>query len=737
MDWGGRELIVKTGQLAQQANAAVTVQYGDTVLLATAVMSKNIREGLSYFPLLVDYEEKFYAAGKIKGSRFIKREGRPSDEAILSGRIVDRSIRPFFDDTSRFDVQVVIQTLSWDGANDPDSLAVVAASAALYISDIPWAGPVAALRVSQIEGQLVVNAEYEQREKSSLDLLVSVRDKKTVMLEAEGKQDQEEVVVAGVELAINEAQAVLELIEAMREKVGVTKRDNQISLTDDEKQRQDEIKKLTEELVGSKITTFFTQVDKSARDEGLDKLKEELNERFKDDTEFSKEDRDYMLNVFENILKKATKDLYLNKNKRLDGRQFDEIRSLDIQVGVLPRPHGTGLFQRGETQALTVLTLGPPSSEQILDTMEENDTKKRYMHHYNFPGFSVGEVRPNRGAGRREIGHGALAEKALVNVLPDKEEFPYTIRVVSEIMGSNGSSSMAATCGSTLSLMDAGVPIKAPVAGIAMGIMTDDEQPDENYKIMTDIQGAEDHYGEMDFKVAGTAAGITAIQLDVKNLGITLDIVKETLKQARSARLKILEAMLKIIPESRKELSPYAPRIYTLRIDPEKIGDVIGPKGKIINEIIDTTGVAIDIEDDGLVLVTSTEAAGADKAIAWIKDLTRDITAGEVFDGKVVRIMDFGAFVEVLPGKDGLVHVSEIAPFRVNQVTDLLQVGDKVKVKVLEIDDQGRVNLSIKETDHKFPEDLVAKAKAKSNNSNDGQRFNGNDRGNRRFNKRR
>jgi polyribonucleotide nucleotidyltransferase len=742
MDWSGRELIIKSGQFAHQANAAVTVQYGDTVLLATAVMSKNIREGLTYFPLLVDFEEKFYAAGKIKGSRFIKREGRPSDEAILSGRIVDRSIRPFFDDSSRFDIQVVIQALSWDGVNDPDSLAIIAASAALHISDIPWSGPVAALRVNQVDGQLVVNASYEQREVSDFDLLVSVREKRTIMLEAEGKQAEETVAVAGIKLAIEEAQAVLKLIEAMREKIGVPKRNIQTELTADEKHRQTEIKKLTEELVSSKITDTFAQSDKTTRNEALDKIKEELAEQFKDDAEYTKEDRSLALDVFENVLKKVTKDLYLNKNDRIDGRQFDEVRSLDVQVGVLPRPHGTGLFQRGETQALSVLTLGPPSSEQILDTMEETDTKKRYMHHYNFPGFSVGEVRPNRGAGRREIGHGALAEKALINVLPSKEDFPYTIRIVSEIMGSNGSSSMAATCGSTLSLMDAGVPIKAPVAGIAMGIMTDDDpstssgQGKERYKIMTDIQGAEDHYGEMDFKVAGTKTGITAIQLDVKNLGITLEMAKETLTQAKTARLAILDAMLQVIPESRKELSKYAPRIYTLRIDPEKIGDVIGPKGKIINEIIDTTGVAIDIEDDGLVLVTSTESSGADKAIAWIKDLTREITAGEVFDGKVVRIMDFGAFVEVLPGKDGLVHVSEIAPFRVNQVTDLLQVGDQVKVKVQEIDDQGRVNLSIKETDHEFPADLVAKAKAKNDSSSDGQRFNGKDRS-RRFNKRR
>jgi len=710
LEWAGRELKIETGRLAHQANAAVTVQYGDTVLLATAVMSQNIREGLSYFPLLVDFEEKFYAAGKIKGSRFIKREGRPSDEAILSGRIVDRSIRPFFDDATRLDVQVVIQALSWDAANDPDSLAVIAASTALHISDIPWSGPVAALRVGQVEGELVVNPNYEQREASTLDLLVAVREQRTIMLEAEGREPSEAEAVAGIELAVKEAQAVLDLIETMRVKVGQTKRDIQVAITDAMRQRQGELSQLTEKFVGSKLTAALTQADKASRNEALDKLKEEINEHFKDDAEFTKEDRSLALDVFENMMKKATKDLYLDKNDRIDGRKFDEIRPLDIQVGLLPRPHGTGLFQRGETQALCVLTLGPPSSEQILDTMEETDTKKRYMHHYNFPGFSVGEVKPNRGAGRREIGHGALAEKALLNMMPDKEKFPYTIRVVSEILGSNGSSSMAATCGSSLALMDAGVPIKAPVAGIAMGIMADDKQPDKNYKIMTDIQGIEDHYGEMDFKIAGTKAGITAIQLDVKNLGLTLDIVKATLTQAKKARLEILSAMEQVIPEPRKELSKYAPRIYTLRIDPSRIGDVIGPKGKMINEIIDETGVAIDIEDDGLVLVTSTDAKGADRAIAWVKELTREVKAGELFEGKVVRIMNFGAFVEILPKKDGMVHISELAPFHVAQVEDIVKLGDVIPVKVLEVDSEGKIKLSLKATDYKYPPEVMALA---------------------------
>lgn len=708
--WGSENLIIKSGRFAQQASGECTVQYGDTVLLATAVMSKNIREGIDYFPLMVDYDEKLYAAGKIKGSRFIKREGRPSDEAILSGRIVDRSIRPFFNQETRREVQVVVTALSWDGVNDPDTFAVIAASAALHLSNIPWNGPVSAVGLSHVNGEWILNASYEQRDQSQLDLLVSVLGDKAVMIEADGDEAPENLVIEGIERAITEAQTVSDLLNAIREKIGKEK--TSIESDQDEAVNQ-EIKAAhakVEELVADRMAAAITQVDKETRNSALDGLLNEVKALYADDETASKEAREAANIHFETMLKKATKSLYLKDKKRLDGRGFEQIRMLKSDVGILPRTHGSGLFQRGETQVLSVLTLGAPSDVQILDSMEEDDTKKRYMHHYNFPAYSVGEVRPNRGPGRREIGHGALAEKALERMIPDKETFPYTIRVVSEVMSSNGSSSMASTCGSTLALMDAGVPIKKPIAGIAMGIITDDDRPTEEYVILTDIQGAEDHYGEMDFKITGSDNGITAIQLDVKNTGLTPKMAAETIMQAKKARLEILDVMLKTIPEPRKEMSPYAPRIYTLRIKPEQIGDVIGPKGKIINGIIDETGVAIDIEDDGLVMITSSDEAGAKLAIKRVEDLTRQVAVGETFDGTVTRLMDFGAFVEYLPGREGLVHVSELAPFRVEKVSDVVNVGDKVPVKLIEIDSEGRMNLSIKETGHEYPPEVVAKA---------------------------
>jgi polyribonucleotide nucleotidyltransferase len=727
LEWAGRTLKVETGRFAGQANAACTIQYGDTGVLATAVMANSVREGIDYFPLMVDYEEKFYAAGKIKGSRFIKREGRPSDDAILSGRIVDRSIRPFFNQDSRRETQVVIQTLCWDGANDPDALAVVAASVALHMSDIPWDGPIAAVRMNRIGGQWQANASYEEREKSDLDLLVSVRGLKAVMIEAEAEEVPEDAVLEGINLAIENVQPVLELVAQIREKIGRPKQAVIPDLDQESRVKRQAIVEKVKQLTVEPIKAALAEADKAARNEALEAIKKTVGETFKDDAEYSREDKAYALELVEKSLMAAIKDLYLNQNQRIDGRGFEEIRSLSASVGLLPRTHGSGLFQRGETQALSVVTLGPPSSEQILDTMEENDTKKRYMHHYNFPGFSVGEVRPNRGPGRREIGHGALAEKALKRMIPAKEDFPYTVLVVSEILSSNGSSSMAATCGSTLALMDAGVPIKKPVTGIAMGIITDDAQPDNKYKVLTDIQGAEDHYGEMDFKITGTADGITAIQLDVKNAGLNMDMTRQTFTQAKAARLQILDVILKTIPAPRPELSPYAPRIYTLRIDPEKIGDVIGPKGKIINEIIDATGVDIDIEDDGLVMVTSIDAASADKAIEWIKKLTKEVAVGEEYSGKVVRIMDFGAFVEILPGKDGMVHISELAPFHVAKVTDVVNLGDEIPVKVIEIDEMGRINLSLKKTDYEYPPEVMALAdKAPSRDSGGPPRRNGN-----------
>ncbi len=712
MMFAGRELVFQSGKLAGQASGECTVRYGDTVLMATAVMSKNIREGMDYFPLMVDYDEKLYAAGKIKGSRFIKREGRPSDDAILSGRLVDRSIRPFFDQSARRDVQVVVTALSWDGENDPDTLAVIAASNALNISDIEWSGPVAAVRLNRIGDEWILNATYEQRDASTLDLLVSVRGDRAVMIEADGDEAPDELIIEGVELAIKEAQPLLEALNEIRNAIGKEKTPMMDKVSDEQEQRNAFIRELVEKRASAGIEEAFSYSDREKRSSVIDKIKDELDMELSSDPDVTREERAVAEAHLESLIKKATKDLYLNKNRRLDGRAFDEIRPLSIEVGLLPRTHGSGLFTRGETQALSVLTLGSPSDEQILDSMEENDTKKRYMHHYNFPAFSVGEVRPNRGPGRREIGHGALAEKALEHMIPDKEEFPYTIRIVSEILSSNGSSSMAATCGSTLALMDAGVPIKSPVAGIAMGILTSDENPTEDYRILTDIQGAEDHYGEMDFKITGTNKGITAIQLDVKNEGVTPKMARETILKARDARMRILEEMLAVIPSPRPELSSYAPRIYTMKIDPEKIGDVIGPRGKIINEIIDETGVAIDIEDDGLVMITSTDADAAERAREWIIDLTREVEVGEFFEGKVTRVFPFGAMVEILPGKEGLIHISELAPWRVNEVSDIVDIGDTVPVKVIEIDSEGRTNLSLKETNFEYTEEMKTKSQS-------------------------
>ena len=704
---GGKELKIEVGKYAHQTNASCTVQYGDTVVLATACMSKSIREGIDYFPLMVDYDEKLYAAGKIKGSRFIKREGRASDEAILSGRLIDRSIRPLFDETSRNDVQVVTTVLSFDAENDADVVALNAASCVLAISDIPWNGPIAAVRVGRVESEskpgkfeFVLNPTYEQREKSDLDLVVSATKEEAVMIEADAKEVTEDVMYEAIQFAMKNLNDILKLINEVVKKAGKEKMNLMKEIDEDEQKVIEMVKNKVREIVSSKVEEAFSgKLDKKEYYFKVEELKEEVNEILKDDNEVSKEARSQGLKVLDEMLFEATRNLVLNKKTRVDGRGIDEVREITSEVGLLPRTHGSGLFQRGETQVLSVVTLGSPSDEQIMDTMEE-DSKKRYMHHYNFPGFSVGEAKPMRGPGRREIGHGALAEKALLAVLPSKEDFPYTIRVVSEVLGSNGSSSQASACGSSLSLMDAGVPIKKPVAGIAMGLITDSKDR-KNYEVLTDIQGIEDHSGDMDFKVAGTEDGITAIQLDIKLDGITMNVVKETLKKAKLARLHILEVMNKAIATP-NELSQYAPRIYTLQIDPEKIKDVIGPGGKIINEIIDKTGVAIDIEQDGNVFVSSTSSEGADEAIEWIKNLTRDVEVGQIYQGKVTRLMDFGAFVEVLPGKEGLVHVSEMAPFRVGSPTDAVKEGDAVPAKVKEIDSQGRINLTFIGTDFDF-----------------------------------
>ncbi|HPI67003.1 MAG TPA: polyribonucleotide nucleotidyltransferase [bacterium] len=704
---GGKKLILETGHLAGQTNASCTAQYGETVVLATACMTNKVREGIDFFPLLVDYDEKLYAAGKIKGSRFIKREGKATDEAILSGRLTDRSIRPLFNEEMRNDVQVVLTVLSFDAENDSDVIGLNAASAALAISDIPWAGPIGAVRVGLIPStedsnklELVLNPSYEARRKSILDLVVAGTKEEVVMLEAGANQVEEAQMHEAIVFGQKHLRKVIELIETMRAEVGVEKIKIDKEETDEEKAVMVKLENKVGAMVEEKIEEIFASRSKEEYHANIEKLNLYVDEVLKADNDVSKDERVKGIKMIEKFLDVHARKLVLEKNIRVDGRALDEIRPLSAEVSILPRTHGSGLFQRGETQVLSVVTLGSPSDEQTLDTMEESG-KKSYMHHYNFPPFSVGEIGPMRGPGRREIGHGALAEKALVPVLPEKENFPYTIRVVSEVLSSNGSSSQASICGSTLSLMDAGVPIKAPVAGIAMGMMSDYNNKN-NYKILTDIQGVEDHSGDMDFKVAGTSQGITALQLDIKLGGIGLNIVEETLSKAKVAREKILGVMKDAIAEPRAEMSPYAPRIYTLQINPDKIRDVIGPGGKMINEIIDNTGVAIDIEDSGLVFITSVNAEAANKAIEWVKNITREVAPGEKFLGKVTRLMTFGAFVEVLPKQEGLVHISEMAPFRVGRVEDVVSVGDMIPVIVKEIDDQGRINLTMLGTDFDF-----------------------------------
>ncbi|MCK5332369.1 polyribonucleotide nucleotidyltransferase [Candidatus Parcubacteria bacterium] len=680
----GRELIIETGKMANQANGSVTVQYGDTVLLATATMSDRQREGINYFPLMVDYEERLYAAGKIKGSRFMKREGRPTDEAVLSGRMTDRILRPLFDGRVRNDIQVVITILSVDQENDPDFCAIIGASLALAISDIPWNGPVGVVRVAKVDGKIVANPTYEQRAASQYEIIIAGKGDKINMVEAGGKEAPEAEIMEAFKFSSQYVKELTDFQIDIISQIGKTKKAVKLVKADDE------IEEEIRQFLSAKVYELNFSTPKAEQS-----MKRE---------EFNKELKDFvvgkygegMLSVAKIIEEEETDALMhksiLEEDKRPDGRKMDEVREISSEVGVLPRTHGSGLFNRGATQALTVATLGSPGDEQTLDGMEENGTK-RFMHHYTFPAFSVGEVAPNRGPGRREIGHGALAEKALCSMIPDKESFPYTIRLVSEILSSNGSSSMASVCGSSLSLMDAGVPIERPVAGIAMGLITGEKG---QHKVLTDIQGPEDHYGDMDFKIAGTSKGINAMQMDVKLEGISLDIIEETIVAARKARMHIIDIMNKSIAQTREDLSPYAPRITTLRINPEKIRDVIGPGGKVINEIIAETDVAIDIEDDGLVLITAKNSEGAKKAEEWIKNLTREIVAGEVFQGTVVKILDFGAFVELLPGKDGLVHISELAESRVEKVEDVVKVGDSIKVKVKEIDAQGRINLTHK-----------------------------------------
>ncbi len=684
-------MFIEIGRLAGQANGSCRVQYGETTVLATATMAKEPKGGASYFPLSVDYEEKYYAAGKIKGSKWIKRETRPSDEAILTSRLIDRSLRPRFDQNIRNDIQVVAMVLSFDGINDPDIPALFGASLALMISNIPFDGPIAAARVGRVNGKLIINPTYEERQQSDFDIVVAGTENKINMIEAGAKIVPEEDIVKASAHALDELQELIKLQKKIAKELAQDKKELGGPA------RDETLAKIVRDFISPKLEKVLYTPHKREYVEGLDRIEGELDEFLK--TEFAAHpDIDKKLAeaklIFEEEINRIVHKNILESEKRPDGRKIDELREITAEVGLLPHSHGTGLFNRGTTQALTSLTLAAPGMEQWVETMEIMLTKKRFMHHYVFPPFCVGETGRMGSGGRREIGHGALAERALEPLIPSKDDFPYTIRLVSEILSSNGSSSMASVCGSSLAMMDGGVPVKAPAAGIAMGLMFDDKG--DKYKILTDIQGPEDHHGDMDLKVAGTKDGVTAMQMDVKIEGINEKILKEALMQAKKARLEILEVMTKAIPAPRKELSQYAPRVQIIKINPEKIGALIGPQGKNINEIIEQTGAEIDIEDDGSVFITSDKSENMEKAIALIRNSTYEAKPGDEFDGKVTRLLDFGAMVEYMPGKEGLVHVSEISKEHIRRPSDVLKIGQVVHIRVKNIDDYGRINLTMK-----------------------------------------
>ena len=687
----GRKLTVETGRVAELANGDAIIHYGDTVVMVNVTAAKEPREGIDFFPLSVDYEEKLYAVGKIPGS-FQKREGKPADKAILTSRAIDRPIRPLFPTDFRNDVCVVATVLSVEQDNSPEVCAMIGASVALSISDIPFGGPTAAVNVGYVDGQIVINPTVAQREHSRLKLTVAGTMEKVTMIEAGADEIPNDTMLDCIKAGHEEIKKLCKFIEGIKEEVGKPKFEYVSFATD--KDVYAEIKESFKERMYQDVQA----VDKEVRDANMDKLAEDIQAYFvekygEEETEAKSTE---IANSIHDLEKECVREMIFKEHKRPDGRRIDEIRPLSCEVGVLPRVHGSAIFTRGQTQVLSVVTLGTKSEEQELDGLDEEESK-RYMHQYNFPSYSVGEARPSRGPGRREIGHGALAEKALVPVIPSEDEFPYTIRVVSEVLSSNGSTSQASICGSTLALMDAGVPIKKPVAGISTGLVTSKENPDE-YVMLTDIQGIEDFFGDMDFKVGGTKDGITAIQVDIKNDGLTYDIIKEAFERTKVARDYILDEIMKPqIAEPRAELSKYAPRIITTTINVDKIKDVIGPGGKMINKIIDATGVKIDIEEDGRVCIYTDDAENGKKALKMIEDIAKDIEVGKVYDGKVTRIMNFGAFVDIGGGREGLLHISKISNKRVEKIEDVLAVGDEIKVKVYEIDNQDRINLTMKD----------------------------------------
>ena len=673
-----QEFIIETGKLAFQAGGAVTVRWGDTIVLATATASKEPREDVDFFPLTVDFEERLYAAGKIPGS-FFRREGRPSEAAILLCRLVDRPIRPLFPKGMRNEVHIVITALSSDGEHSIDIPAMVGASAALTISDIPFNGPIGAVKVGYIDGQFVVNPTNSQMERSLIDIKVAGTEEAVLMVEAGASEVPEEIILEAIKVGHQALQAFIQVQKEMAEKVGKPKM--QVPLY---QLPEETLRAVAERAEGPIKEILYQNLIKAERNEALDALLEQLVMEL--GQEHSPLD---IKEAFFQVLKDIVRKRILDEGIRPDGRGLKEIRPISCEVGLLPRTHGSGLFTRGETQVLTIATLGTHSDEQVMDSLMAEETK-RFIHHYNFPPYSTGEAKPIKAPSRREIGHGALAERALVPVIPSEEEFPYTIRLVSEVLSSNGSTSMASVCGSTLALMDAGVPIKAPVAGVAMGLIKEDSR----YAILTDIQGMEDHLGDMDFKVAGTAKGITALQMDIKISGISYEILAEALAQAREARLYILEKMLEVIDKPRPQISPYAPRVGVVKIEPEKIGLVIGPGGRTIRHIIEETKTKIDIEDDGTIYVAGADGTGVERAIQFIRSLTEEAEVGKIYLGKVVRITDFGAFVEILPGKEGLLHKSQLSDRRVSRVEDVVKEGEEIMVMVIDIDKDGRIKLS-------------------------------------------
>ncbi len=703
LDHEGKTMIFEIGRFAHQANSAITVQIGETVVLAMATMSQDAREGLDFFPLMVDYEERFYAAGRILGPRFAKREGRPPEEAILTSRKIDRGLRPRFPSELRNDIQVICYPLSFDGVNKPDVAAMIAAGAVLHISNIPFNGPIAAVRIGRLDGEFVVNPTVEELERSDLQLVLQGDGQKVAMVDCNSHEIKDEELVAAFELGLKAMSPIAEFIDKLRSEVGVPKIPSEeliwrTELTEEELQHMTQLK----ELMTKHLDKYLFNTPKGSKGERkkiLQGLKQQVVDELKGGLVSESRDEQATEQYLSNLLGKFFYDYIeeqvslaiLDRDQRVDGRGLDTLRELNAEVGMLPRTHGTGLFTRGETQVLSVVTLGAPGDELSTENMEEEGTKK-YFHHYNFPPFCVGEVKPLRGAGRREVGHGALAEKAILPVLPDEAEFPYTIRVVSEVLSSNGSSSMAATCSSTLALMDAGIPLAKPVAGVAMGLASDDAR----WKILTDLQDLEDGQGGMDFKFTGTRDGITTVQMDCKSDGLSFELITATVAQARSALQQILDRLEAAIPVPRAELSEYAPRITSCMIEPDRIGDVIGPGGKIVRELQDRFEVKIDIEDDGKVLITSTNKENAELAEKAVNEIVRVVGVGEIFEeAEVVKIIASGAFVKLTPGTDAMLRISELSYEYVEKIEDKLALGDKVKVKVIRVE-SGKVEVSMK-----------------------------------------